>query len=200
MRNLQPKRPRAAGLSMPELLVSLSISAILLLATAAAVNASFSAYQINQERSSIIQRQRVIMNRLLTYIRSSDNLIHPETAAVDTSFSAGTTVSDIGLAWVDANGNKTSVFHWDSASQTLRHYSNGAWYPMLDGVTSFQITYKPMQSPTALQVTPGVYDWLQEATVLMTVKTAADDAKTSETTNTQVITASGSASPRFNAW
>ena len=58
------------GVGLVELLIALSISAILLTATAVAVDASFKAYAANQEESSLLQQGRMALNRMVTSIRT----------------------------------------------------------------------------------------------------------------------------------
>ncbi|MEM8738852.1 MAG: prepilin-type N-terminal cleavage/methylation domain-containing protein [Planctomycetota bacterium] len=68
------RRGRAAcraGLSLIEMLVALAISAVLLTATAVAIDTSFTAYAIAAESASTQTSTRMVINRLLTIVRTS---------------------------------------------------------------------------------------------------------------------------------
>lgn len=62
---------RHRGLSLPELLISLAISAALLVATMVAVDASFRAYNQAAKQASTQAAGRMVINRLVTLIRTS---------------------------------------------------------------------------------------------------------------------------------
>lgn len=65
------QRPRAAGLSLVEMLIALAITAVLLTATMVAIDASFQAYAAAAESASTQSATRMVINRLLTLIRTS---------------------------------------------------------------------------------------------------------------------------------
>ncbi len=65
------QRSRAAGLSLVELLVSLAITAMLLTATMVAIDASFQAYAAAAESASTQTATRMVINRLMTLVRTS---------------------------------------------------------------------------------------------------------------------------------
>ncbi len=62
---------KSRGLSLVELLVSLAITAMLLTATMVAIDASFQAYAAAAESASTQTATRMVVNRLLTLIRTS---------------------------------------------------------------------------------------------------------------------------------
>ena len=64
--------PRRRGLSIVEVMISLTISSFLLVAVAAAYNASASAVEMNDRFFRATQAGRVTMNQLLTEIRRAD--------------------------------------------------------------------------------------------------------------------------------
>jgi Tfp pilus assembly protein PilE len=64
-------RSRSAGLSLVELLISLAITAMLLTATMVAIDASFQAYAAAAETASTQTATRMVINRLLTLVRTS---------------------------------------------------------------------------------------------------------------------------------
>jgi prepilin-type N-terminal cleavage/methylation domain-containing protein len=94
---------RRRGVTILELLIALSISALLLLATAVAVDASVRAYKNNQEQSSLIQRSRIAIDRLTTVIRTTKDH-QPYSATAASGFKNGQVVSDIGVDLFDVNG------------------------------------------------------------------------------------------------
>jgi len=69
--DFRPQRSRSAGLSLVELLVSLAITAMLLTATMVAIDASFQAYAAAAETASTQTATRMVINRLLTLMRTS---------------------------------------------------------------------------------------------------------------------------------
>lgn len=64
---------RHHGFSMVEVLISLTISATLLTATLAALNASFGAYKVTTEGASTNVVARIVMQRLTAMIRTGDS-------------------------------------------------------------------------------------------------------------------------------
>jgi len=66
-----PKCQRCRGLSLVEMMVSLAITAALLTATMVAIDASFKAYAIAAESASTQTATRMVVNRMLTMMRTS---------------------------------------------------------------------------------------------------------------------------------
>lgn len=62
---------RSVGLSLVELLIALAITAMLLTATMVAIDVSFQAYAVAAETASTQTATRMVVNRLLTLIRTS---------------------------------------------------------------------------------------------------------------------------------
>ena len=81
-------RFRHRGVGLVELLVALAISAALLTAVAVATDTSFRAYAVNEEQSNLLQRGRLGLNRLITYIRICKEH-QPVTAGQINSFATG---------------------------------------------------------------------------------------------------------------
>ena len=65
-----PPRPRRRGFNLIEVLIALAITATLLTATLAALDASFRAYQATTEEVSTQSIGRIVMHRMLTLIRT----------------------------------------------------------------------------------------------------------------------------------
>lgn len=64
-------RMKRAGLSLVEMLMALAITAMLLTATMVAIDASFKAYAAAAESASTQTATRMVVNRLLTLVRTS---------------------------------------------------------------------------------------------------------------------------------
>lgn len=185
------------GLAYLELMVAMAIGAMLLIATAVATDASFRAYQANQEQSSLLQRARIAMERLTTVIRTT-SLQTPDSLSAGAQFSAGMTVNDTGIDVIDDSG-VTTAFRYDQPNQRILAIVGAQTNVLLDGVTLFQVTLEPERSPNSIR-TGGPYDLMQRATIVLTVRTNAQTNAGSETTGSQTVTLSGSVMPRRNTW
>ena len=194
---IQNSRPARRGVGLVELLVALAISATLLTATAAAINASFTAYQVNQEQANLMQQGRVAMHRILTGIRTSKEHA-PENPADAANFSAGVTVTGTALAMFD-NNDAEIIYRHDAANQQIIAEIDGTARVLARGVTAFTIKMEPMRSADSFKYGTG-HDLLKRATVLISLRTNAATSQGSETTGDQTITLSASAVPRRNAW
>jgi len=98
------------GVGLIELLIALSISALLLTATAVAVDASFKAYANNQEESSLLQQSRMALNRVVTSIRTSDTHA-PIDATQLVDFKAGLKVTGSSLGMFQEDGTNIVYRH-----------------------------------------------------------------------------------------
>jgi len=197
--NLQLKKrpPRRAGVGLVETLIALTIAAALLTATAAAIDASFKAYEVNQEQSLLMQRARLAMHRILTQIRVTAE--HgPHDSTLNGNFTAGTVITDTGIEMFDAD-DVLYAFHHDPDTQQLLLQVDGTDHVLLEGVQTFEVKMEPMRSPTSIK-TGGGYDLLKRATILLTVKTNDATSLGSETTGVQTVTLSSSVMPRRNVW
>jgi len=70
-RRLAAARSRAAGFSLVELLISLAIVAILMVATMVAIDASFQAYAAAAESASTQNTTRLVTHRVVSLVRTS---------------------------------------------------------------------------------------------------------------------------------
>jgi len=188
---------RTRGVGLIELLVALSISAALLTATGVALDAAFKAYGINQEQATLSQRARLSMNRIMTYIRTSD-AHQPYTAATVTSFAGGSIVTDSGIEMLLDDGTAVSFYH-DPTNEKLLYKQGTAIATLLNGVTNFTVKMEPMKSADSAR-SGGGYDLLMRATVLITLKTTANTTTLAEDVGQQTITLSSSVMPRRNVW
>jgi Tfp pilus assembly protein PilW len=91
-----PRRRRSRGLSLFELLLCVSIGAMMLLATGIAFRASVMAYRDNTDRNMLISQGRTAMRQIISEIRQGDGHA-PYTSSVSAQFSAGQTVDDLGI-------------------------------------------------------------------------------------------------------
>jgi len=205
MRNLITKR---RGVGLVELLIALSISAILLTATAVAVDASFNAYTANQEQSSLLQQGRMALYRISTSIRTTTEH-NPIDPGLVKEFSAGDKITGNGITMIEGQEDDPTyptlvTYRYDVAKQHLIAQVQPRNQPVKSyilarGVEAFQVSMEPMRSPENLR-TGGAYDLMRRATLLITIRTAADTARPSETTGKYPVTLSISVTPRRNSW
>jgi prepilin-type N-terminal cleavage/methylation domain-containing protein len=185
------------GVGLVELMIALAISAALLTAVAMALDASFKAYRINQEQSSLTQRARLATHRVLTSIRQSDAHA-PYTGALLANFALGQVINDSGIQMYDDASNLI-VFRYDDPNDRLIMRTGGVDRTLLEGVTQFNVTIEPMRSATSIR-TGGSYDLLARATILLTLRTNDSTSMNTETTGDQTVTISSSVMPRRNVW
>jgi len=194
MRRIKIKR---RGVGLVELLIALSISALLLTATAVAVDASFKAYANNQEESSLLQQSRMALNRVVTSIRTSDTHA-PTDPTLLVDFKAGFKVTETSIGMFQEDGTNI-VYRYDAAKKQLIAEVRGKSYILARGVEAFSVSMEPMRSEEALR-TGSSYDLLRRATILITIRTTAETAQSSETTGKHPVTLSVSVTPRRNSW
>jgi prepilin-type N-terminal cleavage/methylation domain-containing protein len=132
------------GLSLIEMLVALAISALLLTATAVAIDTSFTAYAIAAESASTQTSTRMVVNRLLTLIRSST--AHGPLLA---DSSAGVTVNNdvVTSPFIilqEPDGDFITI-SWDATTQQISLTQDPGTgtiitQPILGGVTACEFT------------------------------------------------------------
>jgi len=193
----KPWKSKRRGLGLAEMMIALVISALLLTATAAALDSSFKAYTANQEQSSLMQQSRIAMNRMITTIRLSET--HgPYNSTPLASFSIGSTVTDHGISMYDQDDNLVT-YRYDSTNKLLYCATEDAERVMLEGVEQFDVVMEPMRSAASIK-TAGAYDLLRRAIITLSVKTTENTAGVGESTGNQVVTLSAAVAPRRNAW
>ena len=123
------RRRHPAGMTLPELLIALAITAILLAAVAVAFDAGLQNYSANQDLTVASRSARNALNRMAATIRSAWNDPHVDTIQI----------SEDGAecALVDADGRDIVYFH-DSDESRLELSIDGGdnWHVLLDGVHS----------------------------------------------------------------
>jgi prepilin-type N-terminal cleavage/methylation domain-containing protein len=189
----RPPANRAKGFGLIELLVALSISAALLVATGMAVHASLMAYQVNQEQATLMNRCRITLYRMLGDIRCT--MLHQPLHHLS-DFQNGQIIDDNGISMYPDGGATAYTYAWDQDTQELTvQIGSGAPQVLLTGVESFNIRMEPMKSPGSVKS-----DLLKRATITLTVHTTSDSGSATETTGRQSITLSSSVMPRRNVW
>jgi len=136
------KRTIRRGFNLVEMLIALAITGALLSATMVALDASFMAYQTTTEVASTHTISRLIMNRMLTLIRTGQEFgpfpINPQDSIVVSN--------EIQFFLPDENGNLGDLLTltWNSANETLfvtiTDAGGDTTYPLLEGVTACQFT------------------------------------------------------------
>lgn len=194
-----PRRLRQRGLGLVELMISLALCAALLTATGVAIDASLKSYSIQQQQASAVQKARLIMHRIQTYIRSSKEH-QPVTPAVLSSFAQGLVCTDTAIVMYTSD-NQLISFRHDAASQRLILSQNNTDRILAEGVQQFRVTYEPMRSPTSIR-TGGDYDLLMRATILLTIQNNASGglSDVNESRDAKPVTLSISVMPRRNIW
>jgi type II secretory pathway component PulJ len=188
---------RRLGLGLAEMMMAVMITAILLTAAAAALNASFKAYAINQEQATLMQQARIAMYRMCTMIRTCDAHA-PYNSTPLANFSVGVTVTDQGISMFDINNNEVT-YRYDAASKQLLCITGATQNTLLEGVEQFDVTMEPMKSEVSAR-TAGSYDLLRRASITLGIRTTSSTAKVGESTGVQVVSLSTSVAPRQNAW
>jgi hypothetical protein len=189
---------RRPGMGLAELLIALSITAAMLTAVGAGVNASIKAYSITQEQIRLTQGARIALHRLTSQIRTT--IEHqPVTPARVTDFSKGLVTTDSGIALFTEDDHELR-FTYDAPSKQLRVTDAvGSVHVLLRGVQAFAVKFEPMQSRTSKK-TGGVYDQLLRATISLTVSTDANSPDIDESVAAQTVTLTASIVPRRNLW
>lgn len=199
-------RHRHHGVGLVELLIALSISATLLTAVAIAVDASFKGYAINQSQAQLMQRARLTMNRITTYIRGTTEHL-PDDDDAQTDFENGliTQASAIRMMLDATNGvifrqsgDQLQFVPFTVAGNVL---TEGTPRTLLDGVgpNDFVITFEPQRSAQAAK-TGANYDQLKRASIVLTIRPSAATALKGEEAQSQSVTLSTSIMPRRNIW
>jgi prepilin-type N-terminal cleavage/methylation domain-containing protein len=204
MRAVRPHRRHGVGLV--ELLIALAISAALLTAVAFAVDASFKAYAANETQAQLMQRSRLAMNRITTYIRATTQHLPDDDDAQD-DFENGLVCNASAIRMmIDSSsgvifrqtGDELQMIPFTIAGNVL---TEGTARTLLQGVGDgdFNITFEPQRSAQAVK-TGAKYDQLKRASITLTVRATENTSVSGEQTQNQSTTLSMSIMPRRNIW
>ena len=130
----RPKQS-TAGFTIAELLVVLAITGMLLVALAAALNASIINYRQNEDIFKTINNARQALSRITTQIRSG--LVDPND------------ISDESKCKLLCSDNSEITYRYDSGENKLYllEHSSGSNYVLCDNVTAMTFT-KDNSTPT----------------------------------------------------
>ena len=198
---------RRRGVGLPELLIALAISAALLVATAVAVNASFQAYGVNQTQSSLAQRARVAMHRVVSSIRTTQDHRPDNDDPID-DFEAGLVCTDTAIRMLTApdrgvifrqSGTELLMVPFTIVANTM---VEGAPNVMLRGVRDgdFTITFEPMRSARQIRLGRPEYDQLKRASIFLRIRPDAATTLAGEQGDGEPVVLSTSVMPRRNFW
>src|SRR5688500_16516712 len=166
------RRRNRRGMGLVEMLIALIIAAALLTATAVAVDSSFRGYAINQQQANLMHQARVTIHRISTSIRLA-NEHAPEDSTLNAQFKNGQTITGTGIAMFDEAGEDLT-FSYDAPNKRVLAIYNGTQRTICSGVEAFTVRMEPKQSETNKKIN-SVYDLLDTATILLTVRTRAQD-------------------------
>ncbi len=181
------RRNHRRGFNLVELLIALAITAALLSATMMALHASFNAYQSTTEVASTHTISRLVMNRMLTLLRTGQDFgpapADPMDSIVDSNY----------IEFFTDDGQLISL-DWVAADQTLYvvltdEFDVETTYPLLEGVTDCSFT---------LEYELGYK--LHRATIDMTIVPDDNMSVSLDGTNERVIRLVASAMPRMIAY
>jgi type II secretory pathway pseudopilin PulG len=193
--NFLTARARRAGITIVEMMVAVAISSTLLTAVGVAIDASFRANTVNQDQSSLTQKSRLAMNRIISEIRTT-TAHSPITAAAQAEFEVGKVVTDTGIEMLigDEKALVAVKYELDPAGKCIWYTApNKKKYVAVTNVEAFSVKFEPMKSQEAQQ-TGMPHDQVLRATILLTVRGSKQkDAD-------ETLTLSCSVMPRRNAW
>ncbi len=136
---------RYRGLSLPELMVSLAISAALLVATMVAVDTSFRAYSQAAKQASTQAASRMVINRLLTLVRTgtAHGPLLPDGLATPPVTLNGNMITSNFIELVGPNNDLLRIEYRSAVQQlwlitTPAGGGAAASQPLLGGVTDAQ--------------------------------------------------------------
>lgn len=196
-RRIRPWRTARRGFNLVEMLIALVISAALLTATMVALDASFMAYQATTEEASTHTISRLIMNRMLTLIRTGREFgpfpVNPQDSLVQDDFIQFLTPNGevLELRWVEV----------EEALYVIRDPGGlDEWNLLLEGVVRQDDPDNPGDyiRPFTLEYKLGRQ--LYRATIDLTVVPDDNMSVTLDGDNQRVIRLVASAMPRTEVY
>ncbi len=196
-RRIRPWRTARRGFNLVEMLIALVITAALLTATMVALDASFMAYQATTEEASTHTISRLIMNRMLTLIRTGREFgpfpVNPQDSLVQDDFIQFLTPNGevLELRWVEL----------EEALYVIRDPGGlNEWHLLLEGVVRQDDPNNPGEyiRPFTLEYKLGRQ--LYRATIDLTVVPDDNMSVTLDGDNQRVIRLVASAMPRTEVY
>ncbi|MBN2377930.1 MAG: prepilin-type N-terminal cleavage/methylation domain-containing protein [Sedimentisphaerales bacterium] len=128
---LSSHRRRCRGLSLVEILISLAIAALLLIATATAFNAALTSYKANHDMAMASVSARNSMHQMCSLMRSAWN--DPEVATINVN-GDGTECS-----FTDAS-DRDIIYRYDADLDQMQINLDGAvdWYVLMENIVPIE--------------------------------------------------------------
>jgi len=169
MRIHRPRRLRSRrALSLPEVLISLAITALLLTAVAAAFTASASAIEVNDRFFRASQAARISLAQILALVRRCESCNIPGYAAPATSCS-GTSINIIYKDEITGTDHVDALFQFSgSPSNQLQLVLNGVTTPLAHNVKAVTFSADMAQISnlwTPVNITVDITIQINEETV-----------------------------------
>jgi len=187
-------RGRCGGLSIVEMLMALAITAMLLTATMVAIDASFRAYAAAAESASTQTATRLVLNRLLTLVRTSvaHGPLEPDAKSAWDPARPDTLQSSY-LTLLDAKGRLVTVEYDQPNERLMATFTlpdgTSQTQPMLGGVTDAQFFIHRRLDASFVWV-------LERASIDLTVVPDQDTSLSMESADTQAVRVVASTMPR----
>ncbi|MAD18713.1 MAG: hypothetical protein CMJ52_00600 [Planctomycetaceae bacterium] len=190
-RTTRIRRSRRRGFNLVEVLIALAITATLLTATLAALDASFRAYQATTEEVSTQSIGRIVMHRMLTLIRTGTDFgPYPADPRVDT-------IQSDFIEFRTQNDEIVTIT-WNRNDRTLLYTVEGGLpVELLDGVVGTTDEAGLVQPPFTLNYEQGRR--LYRATIDITVEPDDMIDLDIEGDRARPVRLVGSAMPRLEA-
>ncbi|MBG83853.1 MAG: hypothetical protein CMJ40_04815 [Phycisphaerae bacterium] len=184
-------RRRRTGFSVPELMIALLISAMLLLATMIALGASFHAFQSTTRTVSTTVSGRIIIERIQAMVRSGTDFGPLPASPLDSVVASNAIEIDMG-------DNHWITLRWDESTAALMWEDGPDSWPLLEGVTQIPPGADSPVPPFTLEFKDG--RWLHRAFIDLVVE--HDDAQDIQVEADEIspLRLIGSAMPRLAAW
>lgn len=191
--SIRRSRPRSRrGFNLLEVLIALAITATLLTATLAALDASFRAYQATTKEVSTQSIGRIVMHRMLTLLRTGTEFgpfpSDPRITRIRSDFIEFRTQDD-----------EVVTIRWDRSAELLTYQLDGqAPVELLDGVVGTTDENGVLIEPFTLEYEQGRR--LYRATIDLTVEPNDVIQLEIEGDRANAIRLVGSAMPRLEAF
>ena len=188
---MKSKGSRTRGFSIPELLIAMTISTVLLLATMMALSASFHAFQETTRTASTGVSGRVVLERIQTLVRTGVDFGPLPSDPLTTSMTSDSLEISVGDGtWI--------TLEWDDATGTLYWNDGEGSWPLLEGVSQLVEEDGDRIPPFTLQFRDG--RWLERAVIDLVVEDDPNQNLRIEGDQDEPVRLIGSAMPRVVAW